>query len=175
MSRCVLCAVILCGAAGCADVERLSPRPDELIVLDGATEVSEATQSNGVLELNYRIESPYPAEEITTAIRTLFKGGKWLPLTDDWLNPGNPSGYVRGWSSFVDGTKTPNTIVHTWSAEWKNENNDLVIYRLRFDSEVPSDVPFLQRPDNTTLRVTAAFVPVRVVTTLRAETDQPMR
>lgn len=138
----VLWAVILCGTSACVDSSKGGPRPPELIVLDSATEINEATR-NGILELNYRLESAYPAEHVTASINAVFKGDRWRPLTDDWLNPGNPSGYVRGWSSFLDGSKTPNTIAHVWSAEWKNEDNDLVIYSLRFDSAIPPGELFL--------------------------------
>ncbi|HET9362860.1 MAG TPA: hypothetical protein VFO58_24085 [Vicinamibacterales bacterium] len=176
MSRHILWVVILCGASACVDRAQEDSRPPELIVLDGANEINEATR-NGILELNYRLESAYPAEQVTTSIEAVFKGDRWRPLTDDWLNPGNPSGYVRGWSSFLDGSKTPNTIAHVWSAEWKNEDNDLVIYSLRFDSAVPPVELFLERPDNRILKVTAAFVPKTVVNALRKQTgtDQPLR
>ena len=167
-------AVTLLAVAACAKAGALDQRPAELIVLDGATSVRDATR-NGVYELTYQLESTYPAANVTSKIEAIFNDTRWSALAEDWLNPGNPSGHSLGWGSLLDSSKTPNTIVHKWSAEWKDTNDNIVIYMLRFGSAVPRDEPFLQRPDNHILKVTAAFVPANVVHVLRSDSDQPLR
>ena len=114
-------------AAACIEGQTDGQRPPELVVLEGATEVREATR-NGIRELNYRLEAAYPAEHVTTAISALLQSRGWLPLTEDWLHPGSPSGFMRGWTDYLDGSKMPNTIVHAWVCEWKNETT----FRPRF-------------------------------------------
>ena len=144
-------------------------QPSELIVYEGATSVRRVAPGDGRYELTYNLQAEYPAELVVTRIRAALSEERWQPLAHDWLNPGNPSGYSRGWSDFIDGTKTPSTVVHVWSAEWKDRTGALVIYSLRFDSAVPPGGYRRPRPDNHVLNVRASFIPAAIVTGTRKQ------
>lgn len=157
--------------ASCSDarVDRSSTQPVELVVIEGATDVHRVGRDSRAYELTYRLNSEYPAESVVAQIRAALSPDRWRPLAQDWLNPGNPSGFTRGWSDFVDKTKTPNTIVHVWSAEWRDDDGNLVTYGLRYDSSVPPGATTRATPDNRKLRVSAAFLPTAVVSATRKQ------
>jgi hypothetical protein len=144
-------------------------QPIELIVYEGATSVRRVARGDGRYELTYNLQAEFPAEHVVMQIRATLSDARWQPLDYDWLNPGNPSGYSRGWSDFIDGTKTPNTVVHVWSAEWKDRTGALVIYSLRYDSAVPPGGFTRPSPDNHVLKVRALFFPSAIVTGMRKQ------
>jgi hypothetical protein len=138
-------------------------------VYDGATGVRTISKADGRYELTYSLQQEYPAAPVVARIRAAISEERWQPLAHDCLNPGNPSGYSRGWSDFIDGTKTPNTLVHVWSAEWKDGTGNLVIYSLRYDSAVRPGRLTRPTPDNAVLRVTVMFFPSAIVTEMRKQ------
>jgi hypothetical protein len=165
-----LCAGLLLVVAACHEVnENVEQRPPELVVYDGATAVRGTAERDGRYTLTYRVDALFPAAPVVDRIRSLFPGDRWQPLAQDWLNPGNPSGHSRGWSEFIDATKTPKTDVHAWSAEWKDTAGNIVMYSLRYDSVVSSASLTRETPDNSDLEVTVIFIPAAVVSAMRKE------
>jgi hypothetical protein len=165
-------AVVVVSLAILAACGRLQDRqtwPAELIVVDGATTLTHTARRNGAHELTYQLRQLHPAESVLTRIQAALAPDRWQPLTEDWLNPGNASAVLRNWSHFIDGTKTPNTVVHIWFGEWKDGVGNLVEYSLRYDSALPRGEIFLEKPDNDTLKVTALFFPAVVVTDTRRQ------
>jgi hypothetical protein len=134
--------------------------PQELIVADGATDVRSQERPDGAVELLYRANQPYPAVGLLASIHAAVPRERWQPLTDDWLNPGNPSSHKTGWGSFIDGTKSPNTLVHRWNGQWKDRDGNIVVYALDYNSAYNAALPlFSQLPGNSRLEVSAMWVP----------------
>jgi hypothetical protein len=161
---------------GCGEPSVVSSeqRPPELIVFDEATNVQTMAEPDGKYILTYRLNVRYPAQSVVERISAIFGGARWQPLTRDWLNPEDPSGHARGWSTFTDGSKTPNTNVHVWSAEWKDSTGNLCIYRLHYDSAFSLES---FGPDNSDLKVMALFIPATVVAATRkqAGVESPLK
>jgi len=110
---------------------------EALIVLDGASRVERGGGAYGSLFVAYRLTEEYPArnaiERVSSHLRTLG----WVPLKEDWLNPGLPSSHVRGWTDYVDRTANLVRHVYQWSAEWQDSRGNLVDYSLRYECPEP--------------------------------------
>jgi hypothetical protein len=137
--------------------------PSELIVPEGATEVRPQRRPDGGVEVLYRIGQPYPAEGLLAQVHTALPRERWEPLTEDWLNPGMPTSHKMGWQSNINGMRSPNTLIHSWSAQWKDAQGNIVLYGLVYDSKYNSALPlFRQLPDNSRLEVAAAWIPASI-------------
>jgi hypothetical protein len=170
----------LAAASGCAETSHTGDRakpPGELIVYDTASQVHRVSRPDGRYELTYELHMEYPAEAVVARIRATLPPDTWHPLTSDWLNPGNPSGYSHGWSDILDGTQAPSTRVDVWNAEWRDAAGNLVIYSLRYVSELSGADRRRGGPDNAQLKVTARFVPADVVIAMRKQLGimEPLR
>src|SRR5689334_21087697 len=144
----MLCTMFLSLAifAACGGLQDRQTWPAELIVVDGSTRLRHTARGNGTHELTYQLRQLHPAESVLTRIQAALPPDRWQPLTEDWLNPGNASAVPRNWSHFIDGTKTPNNVVHVWFGEWKDGGGNLVEYSLRYDSALPPGEIFLEKP-----------------------------
>jgi hypothetical protein len=154
--------------AACGGNQVRKPWPAELIVYDRAINVRHTERRNGTHEVSYQMRAVYPADSVVLAIHSALPAVRWQPLTEDWLNPGNPSGNSRGWSTFTDGTKRPNTFVHIWWSQWKDDVGNLIEYALRYDSSLPPE-EYREKPDSEVLNVTAWFFPAAVVNATRKQ------
>jgi hypothetical protein len=141
--------------------------PAVLIVYPNAKDVNTHTEPNGQVSMIYRVDQNYPAQEILNHLKEVLMAKRWTPLMTDWLNPDIPSSHARGWTKWIDGTVTPNTRVHQWFAEWKNDKGDIVLYELRYDSRLDSYSQMTKPPDNSRLRVTGIFVPRELAVNMR--------
>jgi len=143
---------------GCDKAPQKKPEnyPDALILLPNATEVK-YYQLYGSFQLAYKVKVDYPAADSIATISNELKQGNWNALNEDYLNPGLSSSHVRGWSSFIDGTKKPPQIVHQWIADWENQAGDIVRYGLRYQYENE------KHRDLKHLTVIAVFSPVSLV------------
>jgi hypothetical protein len=172
--------LLTCISLGCKSTEsRQAPPklPPELVVATGARDIVSGARPDGAIELTNRLDEPFPAENLLRQVRAAFPADQWHPLAKDWLNPEIPTSHSRGWTDFQDGTKHPETWVHAWSADWRDSKGNMVLYSLRYDSKPPyvearrpiivSDPALLAPPDNSDLRVSAAWFPVEVVNRLR--------
>jgi len=132
--------------------------PDEatsaaLIVLDGATQVRRDPGAYWSFHVAYALKEKHPASNVIQQISSRLQALGWRPLKDDWLNPGLPSSHVRGWTDFVDGTRTPMHHVHRWGAQWKDESGNIVDYTL--DYSYPESGP----QDLQSLWISASWYP----------------
>jgi hypothetical protein len=154
-----LLLLTLSSACGGRKQEVQVPLPAQLVVLSGARNMHSGTKPDGSIEVSYHIAARFPAGPALEQIRAALPRSDWEPLANDWLNPDIPSSHQRGWTDFTDGTKTPNTAVHLWLAQWRNRNGDIVLYGLRYDSRDQMKVSVLHHPDNDDLHVVASWIP----------------
>jgi hypothetical protein len=141
--------------SGCdKSLEKKPPNyPEALILLPNAIDVK-YYPLGGSFQLTYKIKANYPATELIETISTKLKQDKWNALKEDCLNPGLPSGHIRGWTSFEDATKKPTQTVHQWLADWENESGDILRYGFQYRYEKNKN------ENLNNLIVTAIFIPV---------------
>ncbi|QDT67990.1 hypothetical protein MalM25_08990 [Planctomycetes bacterium MalM25] len=121
--------------------------PDEatksaLLVLEGATQLRRDPGAYGSHHVAYALNEKHPASIAIQQISSNLKKLGWMPIQDDWLNPGIPSSHLRGWTDFRDGTTTPMNRVHRWGAQWQDKTGNVVDYTLSYTYPV-SGVPDL--------------------------------
>jgi hypothetical protein len=155
MSRFTLAVTLLFfGLNGCARrAPKDAPRYSEgLIVCPGGQQMDWA-KSNGIDQLRYQISLEYPANSIISCISSGLAEKGWLPLQEDYWNPGLPSSHVRGWTNFRDATVHPEATVDSWYAQWVNNEGDIIFYALRY--QYPPG-------DRHNLTVLAGFIPANI-------------
>jgi hypothetical protein len=118
--------------------------------------------------LTYRVTEAYPAVATLSFIRSAVEANGWIPLKDDFLNPGLPSSHVKGWGTVIDETVSPSQTLHAWHAQWTNRHGDIVVYHL--DYHCPLD----DRRHSDQVVVSAAFLPKRVYEKAKAESPKPV-
>jgi hypothetical protein len=107
--------------------------PPSLIVLPGATNIN-CRSFEGTIQVTYRLAVEYPADATIATLRRQLRMLGWLPLAEDFLNPGLSSSIVEGWSVFVDGTVHPEQMVHQWMADWIGLDGQVVRFGLRYST-----------------------------------------
>jgi hypothetical protein len=122
-----LAVLLVAGAVGAADV----PCPPSLIVLTGARDVA-CGPFRGTTQVNYRLDVDYPADKTILDLRQQLRALRWLPLAEDFLNPGLPASTVEGWGSFLDGTQDPEREIHQWMADWVSLDGQVLRFCLRY-------------------------------------------
>jgi hypothetical protein len=135
LTACLVCVavavVVIRWAYGRVVVPDKATR-EVLVVLDGASRVERGPAALGSFYVAYSLTEEYPAsntiQQISSRLRTLG----WMPLNEDWLNPGLASSHVCGWTDFLDMTKSPPQHVHQWLAQWKNSSGNIAVYSLRY-------------------------------------------
>jgi len=95
--------------------------PQELVVIESAKQIRSDRRPDAGIEVLYVADQPFPATGLIERISRALPSQRWHPLTEDWLNPGTPTSHHNGWQSYIDGRKRPNTLVHAWSAQWKDD------------------------------------------------------
>jgi hypothetical protein len=137
-----------------------SDRPDKVrrafVMLADATAVHWSEDS-----LTYRVRDPYPAVMAISEIDASLKARGWTPLSEDVMNPGNPTSIAdgwEGWRSFRDSTRGPDTTVHVWMGQWKDANGDVVTTDLAYTSAGDH-----LQPQNDLLQVMFKFLSADVV------------
>jgi hypothetical protein len=160
----ILLFVVLASFCGCHKPPAKRPEnyPQALILPPSATEVK-YYQLGGTFQMTCKVRTDYPAADLIALISNELKQLNWQALKEDYLNPGLSSSHVRGWSSFVGGTKEPNQIVDQWLSDWENQAGEIVRYGLRYQYES------VDRKDRRHLTVTAIFVPAPLVKQMREQ------
>jgi hypothetical protein len=128
---------------------------DALIVLKGAKELSYG-RFRGTDQLSYRITVSYPADREISQIREKLADKGWKPLEEDFLNPGQPSSHVGGWTNFTDDRVKPAREVRQWLAQWESPNKDILSCQLRYS------YPAGKKEDMDSLEVRLIFVPAEL-------------
>lgn len=108
-------------------------KPDSLVVVAGARDVHYSWFPFGK-QVRYEMTEPYPAVTVLKEISDQLTKHGYKPLRNSYLNPGQPSSHVRGWTFFVDGTHTPEEDVEQWLAQWENPRGNVVGYVLQYRS-----------------------------------------
>jgi len=125
-----LCVVAAVLAASCSSPEESRViHPDILVVLPNAQEVKYTSDYDGTV--SYELAVAYPAADVISEIRTRLEKTDWKAAPDDMLNPGQQNSHVRGWTSFVDGTRN-DARVYQWTAAWDSPRGDRVEYWLKY-------------------------------------------
>jgi hypothetical protein len=100
--------------------------------------------------ITYTIAEPFPAGKTIRSIGSKLAELGWKPLREDWLNPGIPTSFVRGWTCYLDATKRPTARVCSWMTDWSDPDGNLVSYHLSWQPRGTAA--------NQTLHVTAGFL-----------------
>lgn len=147
-------AVIAGLILGC-EKEPASNPPPSLVVYPQGEDVA-FHQRGEIWEVYYKVEAEYPAEDVLRFIKDSLKRQGWQPLREDYLNPGILSSHETGWDEYFDATTTPETKVHQWLAQWKNQNGDVVWYGLLYRYEKGKE------PNLDTVKVFSSYNPANI-------------
>lgn len=150
----VFLSIIIYGCSYSNEAPKQNHR-DDLIVIKGAKDVK-YYNLHGTEQVSYQVSMAYPASRALVEISERLKARGWKPLEEDYLNPGLPSSHVRGWGSFIDGTKPSNPLIYQWLADWKNNHGDIVRYGLRYESTNRENIIL---ENLTNLEIYAIFTP----------------
>lgn len=149
-------AAIVTSAACRQRTEQQAPLPSALFIPDGARNVQHR-ERQGVHEISYEVDAAYPASPFLCQLTQYLDQHQWRGLREDALNPGLGSGLARGWGDYGNATRQPETHVHSWLAQWRNQDGDLLTYGLQYE------YPGRAKPDLSKLKVVASLWPVPVV------------
>jgi hypothetical protein len=148
-------AALLLACTGC-DQSEVSQNPSDyspaLIVARGATGIV-YDKSRGADQVGYSLEAPYPADGVIRDLNDRLSVQGWHPLKADFMNPKLPTAHVTGWREQTDASVRPPHRVHSWTAEWKNDAGDILIYVLSY--RYPED----GAPDLNHLDLVALYIP----------------
>jgi len=108
-------------------------KPSAALVVAGEAKDVTYSTNNGADLVSYNLKVAYPASEVIQEINSKLAQQGYKPLKESFLNPRIPSSMERGWSEFVDATKTPNKTVHQWITDWSNSAGEIVTYILRYE------------------------------------------
>ncbi len=133
-----------------------------LINLKNASNV-QYKKLDGIDQVTYKIIKKYPATETINELNKRLKDRGWKPLERDWLNPEIPTSHVRGWTNYVDGTENPNLEVHSWSSDWINDQEDILIFNLKYRYPVKTVSNMLD------LNVNAIYVPEKLAKATKSQ------
>ena len=135
---------------------------DSLIVVSGAQKIR-YIKFEGTGQLFFEIKVDYPAKTVLEEISKKLESKGWQHLPEDYLNPGLASSHVRGWTDFIDATKSPRRKVYQWLAQWKNKNGDILWCTLNYS------YPLTTKPDLKDLTVSEAFWPAKLASEARKQ------
>jgi len=107
------------------------PCPASLVVLPGAQDVH-CAPFRSTIQVAYSLTSPYPATQVLSSLNDALRSQDWLPLHEDFMNPGLESSHAGGWTSFEDATVDPPRSVHQWLADWVNLKGEILRFSLRY-------------------------------------------
>jgi hypothetical protein len=138
-----------------------SPRSEALIQLPGA-EHAAFDVFKGRQRLTYFLSVQYPAEEALNVVRSRLEAMGWEELPYNYFMPSVPTSHVTGWEQFEDTVNGVPSVVHAWSADWRNGHGDVVLYGLKYTYPVDA------KPDLSRAQVFAVFFPKTVAESLAA-------
>ena len=153
----VVFVLLLHSLAGCAGEHSQIPSDysDSLIVLPDASDIH-YVKLRDTDQIIYYLKANYPATEVINEVSRELKHKGWVPLQEDFFNPGLPTSHVRGWTTYIDGTKNPERKVHTWASDWRNEKGDILLYAFTYSYPVET------KADLSSLRVLGIYMPASV-------------
>ena len=134
---------------------------EALIVPKDASGVERGHGAYGSFCVSYGLAEEFPARNTLQRISSHLSKLGWVPLKEDWLNPGLPSSHVSGWDEFRDMTSNPPRHVHHWLGQWQDLSGNVVIYSLRYS--YPQGGP----PDMHSLWINGSWYPKAGVKLMR--------
>jgi len=149
-------AVVVAFAACERRVEQQGPLPSAFFIPNGARDVQHR-ERQGSHEVSYEVDAPYPASPFLCELTQHMDQRQWRGLREDALNPGSESSLVRGWGDYGNATRKPETHVHSWSAQWRNKDGDLLTYGLQYEYATTA------KPELSKLKVSGLIRPANVV------------
>jgi len=152
---------------GCGTKDSQNPAEysDCLIVPEGAEQIH-YYKMKGTDQVIFQLNERFPANSIIQHIDMKLKDMGWSRLEYDFMNPDIPSSFIRGWTSFIDGTKKPERDVWAWSSNWENKNGDIVGYSLRYD------YPRNTQRNMTQMQAITIYYPSALAKQIIADTDR---
>src|SRR5262249_21125160 len=88
----------------------------------GVKPILDQVRKNGVHDLEYEIDEPFPAPQFIGLLQDALKNGGWSVPTLDPLNPElGPSSVKRNWARWTDtGRLSPveHMYIRDWQCEW---------------------------------------------------------
>jgi len=107
-------------------------RPKELRPLPGAKHVKYGNEYEGTI--SYELTEPYPAAHAIDLLRPRFKRDGWRELAEDFLNPGIPNSFSRGWVLYEDARFKGGVTkdVHQWDGQWSDVTGRILWYTLKY-------------------------------------------
>ena len=147
---------VLPSAACQQRTEQQGPAPAAFFIPSGASNVQHR-ERQGIHEVSYQVEAAYPASPFLCELTSYLAAQQWRGLREDALNPGSDSSLVGGWSDYGNATRQPETHVHAWMAEWRNQDGHLLTYALQYE------YPETSAPELSTLKVAAVEWPAELV------------
>ena len=138
----VASCVLLAGAA-------LAAAPEEsILIVEGAQTVQNFLLSPSTKQVNYEISLPYPAQAVGDPQWQQLQAAGWHRC--HFADPAQETAN-QDWSKSIDGSVTPNRIVHQRQTYWAKDEQ-MIAVKLRYYSE--ADGP---TPDTKTQRVHLVF------------------
>ena len=99
------------------------PVPGAFFIPDGARNVQHR-ERQGIHEVGYELDAAYPASPFLCQLAQHLDQRQWRGLREDALNSGSESSLVRGWGDYGNATRQPETHVHSWMAQWRNQDGN---------------------------------------------------
>lgn len=104
---------------------------DSLITVNGAQNIR-FVEYEGTQQLTYSVKEKFPALDFVANLYCDLKSRGWIPMEENFLNPGMTTSHVSGWGGYEDRYAKPPKKVQTWQAQWESERGDVVCYSLKF-------------------------------------------
>jgi hypothetical protein len=153
----VLVSAALASFASCQRrAAQQAPVPSAFFIPDGARNV-EHQERQGIHEVTYNVDAAYPASSFLCELTQHLDQRQWRGLREDALNPGSESSLVRGWGDYGNATRQPETHLHSWMAQWRNQDGDLLTYGLQYE------YPASAKPELSKLKVFGVIWPAEIV------------
>lgn len=148
--------VLVVGAACQQRAAEQTPVPGAFLIPDGARNIQHR-ERQGLHEVSYELDAAYPASPFLCQLAQHLDQRQWRGLREDALNPGSESSLVKGWGDYGNATRQPETHVHSWMAQWRNQDGDLLTYGLQYE------YPASAKPELSKLKVFGLIWPANAV------------
>jgi len=132
-----------------------------LWIPDGAIDISREAFKDGSAVAGFTVTIGDARDQFAARLRQHFEPNGWNPRATEWLNPNMPTSFERGWVNGAGGVRPtdgqgkplPLVQVYLWTGEWESAEGDVVTYNLM--------------TQNASVRVSAAYLPIRVIRSAR--------
>lgn len=153
MNKLLILLIIFLLSVQTVAANEAAPYSKSLLVFQGGKEIK-FSRHYGTEQLIYRLKMAYPADDVLSFLKKELKAQGWSPIEDDFLNPGNKSSHVEGWTNFIDGARKIDHKVFQWLAQWQNANGDIAWYALIYEYPLNGPQDFLN------LKIFGKYIPV---------------